>query len=84
MWFKNLTSRLKETKFWKNRNTAKPSLGLGRWNIDSCIKAQNQKVDWSNEDHCGTCGEYALIKREAFVKKTNNKTEVVEQRDGTI
>jgi hypothetical protein len=36
----------------------------GRWNIDYCNKKINSKVDLSNEDHCGPCGQYALIKTE--------------------
>jgi hypothetical protein len=29
----------------------------------------NQKIDLSNEDHCGPCGQYALKK----IELTNNK-----------
>jgi hypothetical protein len=36
---------------------------LGRWNIDYCNKKMNKKIDLSNEDHCGPCGEYILTKR---------------------
>ena len=35
---------------------------LGRWNIEYCDKKINHKVDWSNEDHCGPCGQYILNK----------------------
>jgi hypothetical protein len=35
---------------------------LGRWNIDYCSKKINNKIDLSNEDHCGTCGEYIITK----------------------
>lgn len=35
---------------------------LGRWNIDYCNKKINHKIDLSNEDHCGPCGQYALSK----------------------
>ena len=35
---------------------------LGRWNIEYCDKRMNNKIDLSNEDHCGTCGEYRLDK----------------------
>jgi hypothetical protein len=35
---------------------------LGRWNIDYCSKKINNKVDLSNEDHCGPCGQYILSK----------------------
>ena len=33
---------------------------LGRWNIEKCNKKINNKIDLSNEDHCGPCGQYAL------------------------
>ena len=35
---------------------------LGRWRIENCNKKMNQKIDLSNEDHCGPCGQYALEK----------------------
>ena len=35
---------------------------LGRWNIEYCDKRMNHKIDLSNEDHCGPCGQYALEK----------------------
>ena len=35
---------------------------LGRWNIDYCNKKMDRKIDLSNEDHCGPCGQYALEK----------------------
>ena len=28
---------------------------LGRWNVDTCNKKVNRKIDLSNTDHCGTC-----------------------------
>lgn len=35
---------------------------LGRWNLESCDKKMNHKIDMSNEDHCGPCGQYILDK----------------------
>ncbi len=35
---------------------------LGRWNIEYCSKKINNKIDLSNEDHCGPCGQYILDK----------------------
>ena len=35
---------------------------LGRWNIEYCDKKLNNKIDMSNEDHCGPCGQYVLDK----------------------
>ena len=42
---------------------------LGRWNLDYCDKKINHKIDMSNEDHCGPCGNYALEK----IKLLNNE-----------
>jgi hypothetical protein len=35
---------------------------LGRWNIEQCDRRINNKIDLSNEDHCGPCGQYILNK----------------------
>ncbi len=41
---------------------------VGRWRIENCHKQMNNKIDLSNEDHCGTCGQYALEKIEGTKK----------------
>ena len=35
---------------------------IGRWKIDYCNTQINNKIDLSNEDHCGPCGQYAKTK----------------------
>ena len=35
---------------------------LGRWRIEKCNVQMSNKIDLSNEDHCGPCGQYALEK----------------------
>jgi hypothetical protein len=35
---------------------------LGRWNIEYCNNKINKKIDLSNEDHCGPCGQYSDTK----------------------
>jgi len=45
---------------------------LGRWNIEYCDKKMNHKIDLSNEDHCGPCGQYILDKS----LKTNDISKV--------
>jgi len=35
---------------------------LGRWAVEHCDKMLNNKIDLSNEDHCGPCGQYILNK----------------------
>ena len=36
----------------------------------------NQKIDLSNEDHCGPCGQYALEKIELKNNKNNKNADV--------
>jgi hypothetical protein len=43
---------------------------LGRWRLENCNDMLNHKIDLSNEDHCGPCGEYTLEKLEQ-IKLTN-------------
>ena len=46
-------------------NKLKPKnilIPLGRWRIEKCNTQMNNKIDLSNEDHCGPCGQYALEK----------------------
>jgi hypothetical protein len=38
------------------------SMPLGRWRIENCNVQINRKIDLSNEDHCGPCGENLLEK----------------------
>lgn len=46
---------------------------LGRWHIDYCPKKIDNKIDWANIDHCGTCGEYAQLKyKDSNKTSTNN------------
>jgi len=47
------------------------STPVGRWRRETCNKALNTKIDLSNEDHCGPCGQYALEK----IKLNNTKVD---------
>ena len=38
---------------------------LGRWTVDYCPKKINNKIDMSNIDHCGPCGQHLT----SFIKK---------------
>jgi len=52
--------------------TLKPKkiqMPLGRWGMEKCSIRLSNKIDLSNEDHCGTCGQYALEK----IKHHKNK-----------
>jgi hypothetical protein len=48
---------------------------LGRWNIDYCNKKTNNKVDLSNEDHCGPCGQYAISKTIIDINKSKDHSD---------
>ena len=53
-----------------NKNSPKP---LGRWNIEYCSKKIDNKIDLSNEDHCGPCGQYRITKiHKPIIKKNTN------------
>lgn len=41
----------------------KPISHLGRWKINKNVGLW---VDYSNEDHCGTCSEIVLIKKKQY------------------
>jgi hypothetical protein len=58
-------------KFMTTKDLPRP---VGRWRMEDCNKKTNFKIDLSNEDHCGPCGQYAL---EKIDKKstTENKSE---------
>jgi hypothetical protein len=45
----------------------------GRWEINYCNIKTGRKIDLANEDHCGTCSEYAHSKFENKPNETNNK-----------
>jgi hypothetical protein len=46
---------------------------LGRWGIENCNKKMNNKIDLSNEDHCGPCGQYALRKIDEIKNENENE-----------
>jgi hypothetical protein len=46
---------------------------LGRWNIDYCNKKVDKKIDLSNEDHCGPCGQYIINQQKIKSSVTSNE-----------
>lgn len=46
---------------------------VGRWFRDSCEKTIARKVDLSNEDHCGPCGEYTMKKMNSLTPISSDK-----------
>ena len=51
---------------------------VGRWRVENCDKVMNYKIDLSNEDHCGPCGQYALEKIEKNKTIIPDKTSIRE------
>jgi hypothetical protein len=51
---------------------------LGRWNIEYCSNKLDKKIDMSNEDHCGPCGQYVIDKsnKSLVVYKGNKPTQI--------
>ena len=45
---------------------------VGRWRTEHCDAQMNRKIDLSNEDHCGPCGQYVLDKIELKNKKNTD------------
>jgi len=64
---------MKFIKFFSDKCSPKeiPKL-LGRWRIEKCHFQMGNKIDLSNEDHCGTCGQYALKKIKLIDQVKNN------------
>ena len=60
------------TKFIKKLIPKEIPKPVGRWNIEYCNTKINNKIGLSNEDHCGPCGQYALIKLEMKNEKNSN------------
>jgi len=56
--------------FFSKRMSKELPNPIGRWNIEYCNKKINNKIDLSNEDHCGPCGQYAKIKIDLQNKTT--------------
>ena len=52
---------------------------VGRWKIEDCNIKMNYKIDLSNEDHCGPCGQYAL---EQINKKTEDN--IISKKENNI
>jgi len=54
------------------KNTQLPDpkkIQLGRWGAISNNTILNSRIDRSNEDHCGPCGQYAIEKQKEIREK---------------
>jgi len=59
-FLQNIITKLKPTEIL---------MPLGRWRTEKCTIQMSKKIDLSNEDHCGPCGQYALEKLKKEKKK---------------
>ena len=64
------------------KTSSKP-IPLGRWNIETCNIKINNKIDLSNEDHCGPCGEYVINKNPINLVQNNNKLKIYKFKDSS-
>ena len=46
---------------------------LGRWIVEDCNKKIDLKIDLSNEDHCGPCGQYSVSNKKEEIPYYNVK-----------
>ena len=47
---------------------------LGRWNLDNHTHT-TLKINYANEDHCGSCAEYMVQKQQLQIDKTRQQKE---------
>lgn len=45
---------------------------LGRWNLENHTQTK-LKINYANEDHCGSCAEYIVQKQQLQVVKTRQE-----------
>ena len=57
------------TYLWTKKHIYPP---LGRWSIDK-NKDLNLIIDYANEDHCGSCGDYIHKKKEENMNYINSE-----------
>lgn len=51
---------------------------LGRWNIDNHTHT-TLKINYANEDHCGSCAEYMVQKQQLQIDKTRQQQKEEEE-----
>ena len=69
------------SNFFAKRIKTELPTPLGRWNINYCDKKLNNKIDLSNEDHCGPCGQYVIAKLDTTNKNKNINIDVCNKND---
>lgn len=84
-FFKNMLYKLKNDLKTK-LSSKSPVQQLGRWKLDYCDKKIGNKVNLTNEDHCGPCGSYTLNreKDEKYIINNNsNNKKFVKDKDNS-
>jgi hypothetical protein len=51
---------------------------LGRWNLDNHTHT-TLKINYANEDHCGSCAEYMIQKQQLQIDKTRQQQKEEEE-----
>lgn len=46
---------------------------LGRWTIHDNLLHTKLKINYANEDHCGSCAEYMVQKQQLQIDKTRQQ-----------
>ena len=62
--------------------TVEPVRPLGRWSLDYCTKVVETKVERTNTDHCGPCGQYdhvAKLRKKGNVKAIDSVRKIETQ-----
>lgn len=52
----------------KSASRGRVKTPLGRWNLDN-HKHTKLKSNYANEDHCGSCAEYMILKQQLHTVK---------------
>ena len=53
---------------------------LGRWNLDNHTHT-TLKINYANEDHCGSCAEYMVQKQQLQIDKTRQQQKEEKQEE---
>lgn len=68
-----MKNSIKRAIQWFAKQAPKP---VGRWNNEYCDVKTNKKVDFSNYDHCGPCGQYTIQKD--IIQKQTSKSSILQ------
>ena len=58
---------------FKNASRKQVKTPLGRWSINNTLLHTKLKINYANEDHCGSCAEYIVQKQQLQIDKTRQQ-----------